>query len=275
MSAAPYFTLTRGESPLLISLPHTGTHMPADLRGRYTAHALTLEDTDWHLDQLYAFAQARGVGLLVPQVSRYVIDLNRPATLGASAVPMYPGSNNTELCPTRSFEGVPIYLHDGTSSNAPDAAEIEQRCATFWQPYHQALAAELARLKAQHGYAILFDGHSIKSHLPWLFEGKLPDLNIGTSSGTSCAPSLREQIAHLCTRHPYLSHALDGRFKGGYITRQYGNPQAAIHAVQLEMCWSSYMVEAPPFALDAARGATLQPFLSDLIDLFLAWRPHA
>jgi N-formylglutamate deformylase len=264
---APVFTLHRGGMPLLVSLPHVGSAIPEDQRTRYVERALAVEDTDWHLDQLYSFVRELGASLIVPRHSRYVIDLNRPP----EDAPMYAGVNNTELCPTRFFTGDPLY-RDGM---APDAREISRRRETFWRPYHDALDEELARLKAAHGFAILFDGHSIKSELPWLFEGRLPDLNLGTVDGASCAPSLRSALVKVLEAQTAFTQVVDGRFKGGYITRQRGRPREGIHAVQLEMCWSSYMAEQPPFQVDPGRAATLLPVLQALVRAMLAWAPHA
>ena len=176
---------------------------------------------------------------------------------------MYAGVNNTGLCPLTDFEGVSIYQ----LGCEPNALQIKERIAAYWQPYHDAMAAELARLKALHGFAVLLDGHSIKSHLPWLFDGKLPDLNIGTVSGSSCAPALRDAIGQLLSAQTGFSHALDGRFKGGYITRHYGQPSHGIHAVQLEKCWSTYMHESAPYAIDELRRPKIQGFLSNLTAL--------
>ena len=175
------YTLHRGTTPLLVSVPHVGTDIPPDIAEALQPRALLTEDADWFLDRLYAFAVALGASLIVPRYSRYVVDLNRPP----ENTPMYPGANNTELVPTRFFSGEPLY-RDGM---APDDAEVARRVASYWRPYHDTLAAELARLQAEHGHATLFDGHSIQSELPWLFEGRLPDLNLGTASGTSCAPA--------------------------------------------------------------------------------------
>jgi N-formylglutamate deformylase len=184
---------------------------------------------------------------------------------------MYAGANNTELCPTRFFTGEPIY-HEG---QAPDADEVQRRRQIYWQPYHDALEHELARLKAEHGHAVLFDGHSIKSTLPWLFEGKLPDLNLGTANGASCAPDLRAALMKVLEDQDRFTQVTDGRFKGGHITRHYGQPQDGIHAVQLEMCWSTYMQETPPYALDATRAAALEPTLKALVQTMLDWSPDA
>ena len=263
----PVFTLHRGHTPLLLSLPHVGTRIPPALQARYAARASALEDTDWHLEALYGFARDLGASILVPQHSRYLIDLNRPP----ENAPMYPGVNNTELCPTRLFTGDALYL----PGQAPDQAEVQQRLAAYWQPYHAALAAELARLKAQHGQALLWDGHSIRSQLPWLFDGRLPDLNMGTANGSSCSPGLRDALMQVLAGQSAYSHVTDGRFKGGYITRQYGRPADGVQAVQMEMCWSTYMAEDPPWQLDPQRVARVTPLLRALLLAMLGWRDHA
>jgi N-formylglutamate deformylase len=262
MSEEDVFTLHRGGRPLLISLPHVGTLIPDDIAPGLRPHALAVEDTDWHLDTLYAFAGELGASLLVPRLSRYCIDLNRPP----ENTPMYAGSNNTELCPTRAFTGEPLYR----AGEAPDDAEVARRLRLYWRPYHEALATELARLKAVHGHAVLFDAHSIRSELPWLFEGRLPDLNLGTASGASCSDALRNALAAVLAAQTRFAHVVDGRFKGGYITRQYGRPAEGVHAVQLEMCWCCYMDEAPPFEFDAARAAAVLPLLRRLVETLLA-----
>ena len=264
----PVYTLYRGHSPLLVSLPHVGTLITDALKPQLVDRALLMEDTDWHLDTLYHFARSLGASLIVPRHSRYVIDLNRPP----ENTPMYAGSNNTELCPTRFFTGEPLYRE----GQAPDPAAVQQRRDSHWQPYHDALAAELARLKSAHGHALLWDGHSICSQLPWLFDGRLPDLNMGTASGASCAPSLRSALMQVLDRQATFSHVTDGRFKGGYITRHYGRPQDGVHAVQLEMCWSCYMDdEAPPWQLAPQRCQALDPVLRTLLQTMLDWQPGA
>jgi N-formylglutamate deformylase len=259
------YTLQRGTTALLVSLPHAGTFIPEALHDKLVPRALGVEDTDWFLDQLYDFVRGMGASLIVPRHSRYVVDLNRPS----DNKPMYAGANNTELCPTRFFTGEPLY-RDGM---APSASEVAQRVATYWQPYHDALRDELARIKALHGHAVLFDGHSIKSQLPWLFEGKLPDLNLGTANGAACATTLRDALADLLNAQSQFSVAIDGRFKGGHITRHFGQPAHGIHAVQLEKCWSTYMAEMPPFQWKADHAATLQPLLRRMVQLMIDWRP--
>ncbi len=263
----PTYTLHRGSTPLLLSIPHCGTAIPEDLRHRYTERALRVEDTDWHLQHLYAFATQLGAGLLVPRHSRYVVDLNRPGDNS----PMYAGENNTALCPLQHFTGDPIYRE----GQAPDEAEVARRVAHYWQPYHGALQGELAHLRAVHGHAVLFDAHSIKSELPWLFEGRLPHLNLGTVDGASCAPSLREAAAALFAAQDRFSHVVDGRFKGGHITRAYGRPADGIHALQLEMCWRAYMDEAPPWRWEPERAAAVTPLLRALLQTLADWKPAA
>ena len=259
------FSLYPGTGPLLVSMPHVGTQIPPDLRDRYVPRALAVEDTDWHLEALYDFVRASGAGLLVPRYSRYVIDLNRPS----DNQPMYAGANNTELCPTHFFTGDALYRE----GMAPDDAEIARRVNHYWQPYHQTLAAELTRLREAHGHALLFDAHSIHSELPWLFEGRLPDLNLGTANGSSCAPALRDALAQVLAQQTGFSQVVDGRFKGGHITRHYGRPAEGWHAVQLEMCWCCYMAETAPYVLDPARAARVRPLLQQLLHTLLAWTP--
>lgn len=255
------FTLRQGSIPLLVSMPHIGTQIPAHLQAAYTARALQVEDTDWHLAQLYDFLPALGASVLQPRLSRYVIDLNRPP----DDAPMYPGASNTELCPTRFFTGDALYL----PGCAPDAGARAQRRSDYWQPYHDALAAELQRLVQLHGYALLWDAHSIRSAIPWLFEGTLPALNIGTASGDSAHPAIAHAVMAVCGEAGRFSHVLNGRFKGGYITRHYGRPDQHVHAVQLEMCQNLYMQEAAPFAYDAALAAQVQPTLRAMLQAAL------
>ena len=255
------FTLHRGHAPLLISMPHLGTTIPAELQGAYVQRALATEDTDWHLDRLYDFAAELGASVLTPQVSRYVIDLNRPP----DDAPMYPGASNTELCPTRFFTGDPLYRPGAE----PDLAERLRRREAYWQPYHQALAGELQHLRAQHGHVLLWDAHSIRSQIPWLFEGCLPGLNLGTADGSSADGRIATALMQACASQPAVSHVLNGRFKGGYITRRYGAPAQGVHAVQLEMCQNLYMQEHSPYAFDAARAAAIRPLLRTLLETAL------
>lgn len=259
------FNLQVGWAPLLVSLPHVGVAIPRELHEQFVPRALNVEDTDWHLDQLYGFVRELGASLIVPHVSRYVIDLNRPP----ENTPMYAGANNTELCPTRFFSGDTLY-REGVSH---DDGEIARRREMYWLPYHAALQDELARIKSIHGHAILFDGHSIKSVLPWLFDGQLPDLNLGTANGESCAASLRSAVNAVLASQTTFTHVTDGRFKGGYITRHYGRPQQDVHAVQLEMCLRCYMNEEPPWVIDTTRVNRVLPVLHELVQTMIDWRP--
>lgn len=255
------FQLRPGCVPLLVSIPHMGTDIPEPLRAAYAPRALAAEDTDWHLDRLYAFAHALGASVLQPALSRYVIDLNRPP----DDAPMYPGASNTELCPTRFFTGDPLY-RDGA---APTPGERARRREQYWLPYHDALQRELARLRREHGFALLWDAHSIRSEIPWLFDGVLPDLNIGTADGRSAHASVTQAVANAAARAGGVTHVVNGRFKGGYITRHYGRPEEGVHAVQLEMVQKLYMREAPPFDWDEARAAAIEPVLRDMVEAAL------
>jgi N-formylglutamate deformylase len=263
------YRLRQGRVPLLISLPHVGTEIPAAIAERMVPRALASEDSDWHLERIYAPLAARlGASLIVPRYSRYVIDLNRPP----DDEPLYPGTaGGTGLVPTRFFTNDPLY-RDGAE---PDAADVAVRRETYWRPYHDALASELARLRAAHGHALLFDGHSIRSELPWLFEGELPALNLGTADGASCAPAITERLGVLLAAQSTYSQVVNGRFKGGYITRHYGRPAQGQHAVQLEMCQRCYMDEAldPRHAYDEADAAAVAPLIEKMLEEMLAWQP--
>jgi len=250
-------SLQRGTSPLLVSMPHVGTQIPSELQSDYLPRALAVEDTDWHLARLYDFLPELGASVLKPSTSRYVIDLNRPP----DDAPMYPGAANTELCPTRFFTGDALYR----SGCELTSDERLRRRVTYWQPYHDALATELQRIKAIHGFALLWDAHSIRSQIPWLFEGTLPGLNIGTASGASADPAIAQAIDQVCTAAESVTHVLNGRFKGGYITRHYGTPHHQVHVVQLEMCQYLYMTEAAPFEFDEPKADAIRPLLKTMM----------
>jgi N-formylglutamate deformylase len=261
----PGFTLHRGRTPLLISVPHVGLDIPPELAARMVPRAQQVEDADRHLDRLYAFALEMGAGMIVPRHARYVVDLNRPA----EDTPMYPGVNNTGLLPLHFFTGEPLYR----PGHEPDAADRAARLARWWRPYHDALAGELARLRAEHGHALLWDGHSIRARVPWLFDGTLPDLNLGTAEGRSCAPTLRGALVDALAAQQSHTWVVDGRFKGGHITRHYGRPQDGVHAVQMEMGWHCCMAEAAPWDWDEAAAARVQPVLRAMLQAMLDWRP--
>jgi N-formylglutamate deformylase len=255
------FAFRAGSAPLLVSMPHVGTHVPADLAARLTREARVLPDTDWHLERLYDFLDALGASALVATHSRYVVDLNRPP----DNTNLYPGQDTTGLVPVDTFARAAIY-RDGA---APDEAEVAQRVERYWRPYHAQLGRELERLRAAHGYALLWDAHSIASRVPRFFEGRLPDFNLGTAGGRSCAPGLSDAVAAIAQRAAGYTAVLNGRFKGGYITRRYGQPNTGVHAIQLELAEIAYMDEAPPFAFDPARAARLRPVLRAMLEAML------
>ncbi|UMR31259.1 N-formylglutamate deformylase [Massilia sp. MB5] len=252
-----------GGIPLLVSMPHVGTDIPDDIAARFTPGALDKPDTDWHLVQLYGFLQEMGASTLSARWSRYVIDLNRPP----ENTNLYPGQDTTGLCPLDTFHREPLY-QDGQQ---PDEAEVQRRLAAYWKPYHDQLRAELDRLLHLHGRVVLWDAHSIASVVPRFFEGKLPDLNFGTADGASCAPALTETIASLAQAHGGYTVAVNGRFKGGHITRHYGRPESGVHGIQLEMCQSTYMNETLPFAYRADLAAQVQPLLRQLAQAAADW----
>lgn len=253
----PAYQLTPGSGPLLISIPHLGTQIPAGIRSQLSESATELRDTDWHLDRLYAMAADMGAGVLSARISRYVIDLNRPP--GGES--LYPGQTTTGLVPAETFRGQPLY----PAGQDPDGAEMARRIDTYYRPYHAALAMELARLKQLHGQVVLWEAHSIASVLPRLFEGKLSDLNFGTAEGRACSASLIEEVLKPVQRQTALTHVLNGRFKGGYITRHYGQPGQGIHAIQLEMCQSLYMREEAPFSYLPEAAGRVQPLLQEML----------
>ena len=255
------FTLHRGSAPLLVSLPHDGCDVPGDIAARLTVSARRTPDTDWHVSRLYAFARDLGASMLVPNFSRYVVDLNRPP----DDVSLYPGQNTTGLCPVVQFSGEPVYL-DGRQ---PTPDEIAGRVERYWRPYHEALRAELDRIHAMHGRVLLWEGHSIKgSGLPFLFDGRLPDLNLGTASGASCSPALQARLESTLATQKDYDFIVNGRFKGGHITRHYGDPAKGIDAVQLETSQRNYMDETS-FGYDEARAAQLQVLLRSLFEAAL------
>jgi len=253
----PVFTLHRGNLPMLISIPHLGTQIPADIAATMTPTALRTDDCDWHLDRLYAFAKRMGASILMPTYARYVIDLNRPPD-GAN---LYPGQDTTGLLPVDTFDKEPLYLE----GHLPDEAEVARRRDAYWVPYHDALAGELAALKARHGKVLLWEAHSIRSHVPRFFDGRLPDFNFGTSNGASAVAGLGEELAAVVERHGGYSAVANGRFKGGYITRHYGQPSQGVHAVQLELSQITYIQEQPPYAYDEALAAKVEPLLEQLV----------
>lgn len=256
--------VVEGDGPVVLGLPHTGTWLPEAAAERLNDTGRALADTDWHIDRLYA-GLLPGVTTVRANFHRYLIDANR-APDGES---LYPGQNTTGLCPVTDFDGRPIYLED----REPDAAEIAARVAAHHAPYHAALAAELDRVRARHGVAILYDCHSIRSEIPFLFPGKLPDFNVGTNNGASCAPEVEACVMHIvrgAVGHPWV---LNGRFKGGWTTRHYGRPERGVHAVQMELAQSTYMDEAPPWTWRPERADRLRVHLADILETLASAAP--
>ena len=260
------YEIDRGESALIVDVPHAGTYLPVTLAARLTPAARALPDTDWHVEKLFSFARGTGVTVLAATHSRYVVDLNRDP--GGRA--LYPGADNTELVPTLTFANEPIY----SPGDEPDSAEIAQRCGEFFTPYHAVLAGEIERVVARHGYAILLDGHSIKREVPRFFAGRLPDLNLGTADGASCAPEFHHAAALALARATTFSNVVNGRFKGGYITRYYGAPARGIHALQLETAQGCYMNESPPYRWESSSAAALVTVLESLLEVLVSTRPR-
>jgi formiminoglutamase len=253
----------RGGAPLVVSFPHTGTDLPDGLADRYVSPWLARRDADWWVDRLYDFAHGMGATTVRTALSRSIIDVNRDPS-GAS---LYPGMATTELCPTTDFDGEPLY-REGL---APDADEIARRRETYFTPYHAAIRAELDRLRARHRKVVLFDAHSIRSRIPRLFEGELPQFNIGTNEGKSCDAALTRAVKTVCGL-PKYSHVVNGRFKGGWTTRHYGEPAKGVHAIQLELSCRGYVdepdVPAPgnwPTPYDEKRAARLRAVLKDIL----------
>ncbi|MGV2288156.1 N-formylglutamate deformylase [Trinickia sp. YCB016] len=250
------FDFHAGTLPLLVSIPHLGRIIPDTLRDQYTDIAHTVADTDWHLDQLYDFAKQAGASILSARVSRYVIDLNRPP----SGESLYPGQTTTGLCPTETFRGESLYR----SGETPSVEEAQARLRDYYMPYHSKLRETLQAMREQHGTVLLWEAHSIASVLPRLFDGKLPDLNLGTNSEQSCDPRILRAVTDTLGAQPFTWVA-NGRFKGGYITREYGRPEAGVHAIQLEMCQSTYMNEDAPFDYRADLAERVKPVVERMV----------
>ncbi len=271
MSGLPtWINVGRGGAPLIVSLPHTGTDIPSEIESRLVSPWLARKDSDWWVDQLYDFAGDLGATVVCTDISRTVIDVNRDPS-GAS---LYPGAATTQLCPNFSFDGEPLYL----AGQGPDEAEIQVRRTKWFAPYHTALTSEITRLRAGHDQVVLWEAHSIRSRIPRLFEGQLPQFNIGTNSGASCAPRLTEAIEAVCAASGQ-SWVTNGRFKGGWTTRHYGAPHLGVHAVQMELACRGYMAEpatAPtpdnwPSAYDLALAEPLRIRLRDMLSACLAF----
>ena len=258
-AAPPLFESLPGDTALLISMPHSGTHVPGELAERMTPAAREVPDTDWFIPELYDFHGEIGAGVVRATHSRYVVDLNRPA----DGAPLYPGQRETTVCPTESFDGEPLYLH----GEDPAPAEIETRLARYWRPYHDELERRIAATVQRHGRCLLWDAHSIHSRVPALFEGRLPDLNVGTADGRSAGPALVARIAGFIAEQRRFDFVVNGRFKGGFITRHYGRPGDGVDAVQLEIAQAAYLQEERLPSFDAARARPLAQLLRDLLRL--------
>lgn len=259
------WSLIRRDGPVIVNVPHAGIAVPDALATRLTSEALQMPDTDWHVEKLYGFAPALEATLMWAKYSRIVVDLNRDPSGDA----LYPGASNTEICPIRTFHDAPIYK----AGVAPDALEIAERIAQYWRPYHVQLSAEIERITAIHGYCILLDAHSIVSEAPRFFSGRLPDLNLGTADGASCDSALADAAFAVLTGARGFTAVHNGRFKGGYITRHYGQPAGGVHALQLEMAQSCYMDEKHPVEYNLTRAAPILNVLQPLIQTLLAWHP--
>ncbi len=255
--------IVQGNSPIVLGLPHTGTHVPEDILADLNDRGRGLDDTDWHIHQLYE-GICPGATTVRATFHRYVVDANRDP----SGVSLYPGQNTTGLVPLTDFDGNDIW------SSPPTAAQIEQRRAAFHAPYHAALQAELERVRDLHGIAILYDCHSIRSKIPFLFEGTLPDFNIGTNLGTTCAPEIEAVTQDICAAAEGYTSITNGRFKGGWTTRHYGRPADGLHAIQMELAQSTYLsTEAAPWSYDEQKAATLRVHLTTILKKLAALAP--
>ena len=263
-----WLEIHRGDAPLVVSFPHTGTDIPTDIEAAFACSWLARKDADWWIDHLYAFAQDLGATTVRTRISRSVIDCNRDPA-GAS---LYPGQATTALCPTTSFDGEPLY-----ADTSPDEAEIARRRACYFEPYHAAIASELERLRVSHECLVLYDAHSIRSHIPRLFEGELPQFNIGTNGGKTCDPALATAVQTVC-RGSGHSYVLNGRFKGGWTTRHYGCPPEGVHAIQMELAIRGYHTEPArptpenwPGAFDPTFAAPIAATLSEILKACIAF----
>lgn len=254
------YSLKQGDGPLILSIPHAGTDVPEDIASRFSDVAKPLPDTDWHIPLLYDFVQDMDATIITAKLSRYVVDLNRPPDDES----LYPGQNTTGLCPDITFDGDALYL----PGQEPSAGEIATRRDLYWKPYHHALRNEIARVKAANDKVYLYDAHSIRAEVPRLFTGILPDLNLGTNDGTSCAPDIQDRVEAVLRETDY-SAVINGRFRGGYITRRYGDPEHNVHALQMELAQKNYMDEAAPYDYQPEKADKLKPVLRAVIEAML------
>ena len=261
----PWLTIHRGDAPLIVSIPHSGTDIPAEIESELVSGWLARKDADWWVEKLYDFAPALDATIVRTAISRTVIDVNRDP----SGKSLYPGQATTELCPSTTFDGEPLYKK---SSHPPDSTQIAARRLHYFNPYHDALADEIARLRNMHERVVLFEAHSIRSHVPRLFEGELPNFNIGTNSGASCASELARTVEAVCDASRF-SWVTNGRFKGGWTTRHYGEPQMGVHAIQLELACRGYMEDPAkisdknwPAPYDEARAGEMRKCLYAILE---------
>lgn len=256
--------VTQGNSPIILGLPHTGTHVPSEIFAKLNDRGKGLDDTDWHIHRLYD-GLLEDVTTVRATFHRYVVDANRDPS-GAS---LYPGQNTTGLVPLTDFDGRDIW------TVPPTADEIEARRLAFHAPYHAALETELERVRDIHGFSILYDCHSIRSKIPFLFDGALPDFNTGTNLGTTCDPKIEKTVIGICDAATGFTSVLNGRFKGGWTTRHYGRPADAQHAIQMELAQSTYLTnEAAPWDYDAAKAKRLRTHLSHILHSLAALAPE-
>jgi len=253
-----------GTLPLLISIPHAGTFVPETIAERFTLAGSHLADTDWHVEKLYGFAREMGASILKANYSRYVVDLNR----APDSASLYVGNPTSPVCPLLTFNDEPIY----SPGREVGAAEIDMRIEQFWQPYHQRLVAELKAIRQRFGYALLWDAHSIASEVPSLFIGVLPEFNFGTRDDASCPRAVADRLLDLVTRDGKFGAVLNGRFKGGYITMKYGQPQEGVFAVQMELSRRVYMDEAAGTGWNPERARSAQALISQLLASYLKAR---
>lgn len=257
------FEFTEGRLPVLLSIPHDGRHIPDAIAARMTETATMNTDADWHVRRLYDFAAELGVSVIAARQSRYVVDLNRDPSDAA----LYPAAVNTGVVPLLAFDGAPLYL----PGKSPDEAEIADRIATYWRPYHDKLTAALDHLRGRFGGVVLYDAHSIRSEVPRLFEGRLPDFNLGTSSGAAADRDLEARAFAVLEAANGYAAVLNGRFTGGHITRTYGRPDENIHALQLELSQLTYMREEPPFDYAPNLAGRVKPILREVLSTICAW----
>lgn len=260
----PVFGFHPGSLPLLVSIPHDGRDIPVAMREQMTSTAAAIPDTDWHVAELYDFVREMGASTVTANYSRYVVDLNRPADNAT----LYPGQVATGVCPLQTFAGEAIYAANSHATNGPDADEIAERIRTYWQPYHDQIRNTLNALREQHGFALLWDAHSIPSTVPRLFDGELPELNLGSFDTASCSAVIERRVCEVAVASDF-SAVVNGRFKGGYITRHYGAPEKGVHALQLEIAQRAYMDEAS-LRFDADKSAGLRDTLKKMLDAFVA-----